>query len=114
MVKRLGWGKLIVKDNTIDYLAHAGQTTYNVKLTNNGDVSTGVFEKFRSAQVGWPWAIGYRFYMNTAEDKRFFVKNTTTRECWHISFHGILEQKTMVQAGMLSKLHKKSRSEETC
>jgi len=69
-----GMGKIIVNDNTIDYLAHAGQATYNVKLTNNGDVSTGVFEKFRSAQVGWPWAIGYRFYMNTAEDKRFFCQ----------------------------------------
>ncbi len=69
-----GMGKIVVNDNTIDYLAHAGQATYNVKLTNNGTVSTGVFEKFRTAQVGWPWAIGYRFYMDTAEDKRFFCQ----------------------------------------
>ena len=72
--KTAGMGKIVVNDNTVDYVAHAGSSTYNVKLTNNGTVSTGVFEKFRSAQVGWPWAIGYRFYMDTDPDKRFFCQ----------------------------------------
>ncbi len=72
--KTAGMGKIIVNDDTIDYLAHAGQATYNVKLTNNETISTGVFEKFRSSPGSWPWAIGYRFYMDTAEDKRFFCQ----------------------------------------
>ena len=72
--KTAGMGKIVVNDNTVDYVAHAGQSTYNLKLTNNGTISTGVFEKFRTAQVGWPWTLGYRFYMDTAEDKRFFCQ----------------------------------------
>ena len=72
--KTAGMGKIDVNDNSVDYVAHAGSRTFNVKLTNNGTVSTGVFEKFRSAQVGWPWAIGYRFYMDTDPDKRFFCQ----------------------------------------
>ena len=69
-----GLGKIVVNDNTVDYIAHAGQSTYNVKLTNNGTVATGVFEKFRSSPGSWPWAIGYRFYMDTAASKRFFCQ----------------------------------------
>ena len=69
-----GLGKIVAADNTIDYIAHAGQATYNVKLTKNGSIATGVFEKFRSSPGSWPWAIGYRFYTNTAEDKRFFCQ----------------------------------------
>ena len=69
-----GLGKIVVADNTVDYVAHAGQSTYNVKLTNNGSIATGVFEKFRTSPGTWPWAIGYRFYMDTAQDKRFFCQ----------------------------------------
>ena len=48
--KTTGMGKIVVNDNTVNYVAHAGQSTYNLKLTNNGTISTGVFEKFGTAK----------------------------------------------------------------
>tara|TARA_B100000886_G_scaffold179478_1_gene123052 strand:- start:815 stop:3922 length:3108 start_codon:yes stop_codon:yes gene_type:complete len=65
-----GMGSIEIADTTLNYVAHAGQSTFNISLKNEGDISTGIFEKFRTmiSGAGWPWAIAYNFYQDTSKE----------------------------------------------
>ena len=60
--------------------------------------------------MGWPWTLGYRFYMDTAEDKDFSVKIHYARMPAYIlpySVVGDVAQPTMVLIYMLLKILQK-------
>ena len=71
--KTVGLGRIEIRDNTIDYKAHAGASTFNLKLTADGNVVKGIFERFISPTGNNPpWQLGYMFYADDVKD--FYCK----------------------------------------
>ena len=64
--KTAGMSYIDVRDTTINFVAHQGDKSFNLSLKSEGDVSTGVFEKWRFMGTS-PWNIGYMFYNNYAK-----------------------------------------------
>ena len=72
-----GLGQIEIKDTTINYKAHAGANTYNLKLigdSNDTNISKGIFERFVFTGNGPVWSVGYMFYADRNKTKNFYCK----------------------------------------
>ena len=73
----VGLGQIEIKDTSINYKAHAGANTYNLKLISNADntnISKGIFERWFSSGNGPVWSLGYMFYADRSPSKNFYCK----------------------------------------
>ena len=74
----VGLGQIEIRDTSINYKAHAGANTYNLKLisdTDNTNISKGIFERWFSTGSGPVWSLGYMFYLFRSPSKNFYCKN---------------------------------------